>query len=136
MAFIEFDSGTRSGETIALDKPKIMFGRQLSCDCVIVHPTISREHFSVEQTGGKFFLVDQKSGNGTFVNGKRVSWVEMRHGDRIKAGPFSLTLKAIDEREPVTSMLDPETLSDDHLGDGADELAFDAGHKRDYPREY
>ncbi|HEX8183865.1 MAG TPA: FHA domain-containing protein, partial [Blastocatellia bacterium] len=75
MAFIEFNAGPREGETVELNKAKIMFGRQLSCDGIIVHPTISREHFSIEQTGGKFFLVDQKSGNGTLVNGERVSWV-------------------------------------------------------------
>src|ERR1051325_3184981 len=101
MPFIEFDSGPRAGEIVALDKPKIMFGRQLTCDCVIVHPTISREHFSVEQTGGKFFLVDQKSGNGTFVNRERVSWVELKHGYKIMAGPFSLTFKTTGAQEQV-----------------------------------
>jgi uncharacterized protein len=136
MAFIEFTSGQRTGETVALNKPKIMFGRQLSCDGVIVHPTISREHFSIEQTGGKFFLVDQKSGNGTFVNGERISWVELRHGDRIKVGPFSLIFKTTDEREPITSSIGVENLPKDDSNNDGEQRAFDHGHERIYPREY
>jgi predicted metal-dependent hydrolase len=90
MAFVQFNSNSRKGETIALDEHKIVFGRHLSCHCVINHPTVSREHFFIERTGGKFFVVDEGSGNGTFVNNERITWVELKDGDEIKAGPFTL----------------------------------------------
>jgi uncharacterized protein len=136
MAFIEFDSGPRAGETVALVKPKIMFGRQLSCEGNIAHPTVSREHFSIEQTGGKFFLVDQKSGNGTLVNGERVSWVELRHGDRIKVGPFSLIFKTTDEQDSISSTLYAENSTNMDSNKEGEQRGFDAGHERIFPREY
>jgi hypothetical protein len=90
MAFVRFESGPRKGETVELYENKVMFGRHLSCHCLLNHPTVSREHFFIEQTGDKFFAVDNESGNGTFVNRESVSWVELHDGDEIKAGPFVL----------------------------------------------
>jgi hypothetical protein len=90
MAFVRFESGPRKGETLDLYENKIMFGRHLSCHCLLNHPTVSREHFFIELTGDKYFVVDNESGNGTFVNEERVSWVELKDGDQIKAGPFVL----------------------------------------------
>lgn len=94
MASLSFLTGPRTGERIALDKDTVTFGRSLSCDCVLTHPTVSREHFRVERTYGKLFLVDRGSENGTLANGQRVSWVELKHGDRIQAGPFTLIFES------------------------------------------
>jgi predicted metal-dependent hydrolase len=88
MATLKFESGPRTGEEIPLDKNKVTFGRSPSCECVLTHPTVSREHFYVELNNGKLFVVDQGSENGTLVNGDRVSWIELKQGDKIRAGPF------------------------------------------------
>ncbi|HSB10901.1 MAG TPA: DUF309 domain-containing protein [Blastocatellia bacterium] len=98
MASLRFESGPRAGEEIPLGRDKITFGRSLSCDCVLAHPTVSREHFYVERNNGKLFLVDQGSENGTFANAERVSWVELKHGDTVRAGPFTLVLEMITSR--------------------------------------
>jgi len=88
MPTLKFESGPRTGEKIPLDKNKVTFGRSPSCDGVLTHPTVSREHFYVELNNGKLFVVDQGSENGTLVNGERVSWIELKQGDKIRAGPF------------------------------------------------
>jgi predicted metal-dependent hydrolase len=98
MASIRFDSGPRTGERVPLDKDKVTFGRAKSSDCVLSHPTVSREHFIVELNNGKLFLVDNGSENGTHANGERVSWVELKEGDQIRAGPFTLVFEASDEQ--------------------------------------
>jgi len=98
MASIRFDSGPRTGERVPLDKNKVTFGRAKSSDCVLSHPTVSREHFIVELNNGKLFLVDKGSENGTHANGERVSWVELKEGDQIQAGPFTLVFEASDEQ--------------------------------------
>jgi len=54
---------------------------------------VSREHFYVERNNGKLFVVDQGSENGTFANNERVSWVELKPGDKIRAGPFTLVFE-------------------------------------------
>jgi uncharacterized protein len=138
MAFIKFKSGPQAGETIALNKARVVFGRLTSCDGVIAHPTVSREHFAIEKTGGKFLLVDQESGNGTMVNGERVSWVELKDGDKIQAGPFAMTFETMDDKE--RSSLPPDADNSEHNNSAhvasAQPVAFDAGHERTYPREY
>lgn len=97
MAFIRFESGPRIGELILLDKSKVTFGRAKTSDCILAHPTVSREHFIVEHNNGKLFLVDRGSENGTLKNGERISWVELSEGDRIQAGPFTLVFEASGE---------------------------------------
>ena len=101
MASIRFDSGPRTGERVPLDKNKVTFGRAKTSDCIIAHPTVSREHFIVERNNGKLFLVDKGSENGTHANGDRVSWVELKDGDRIQAGPFTFIFEASDEAAPL-----------------------------------
>jgi uncharacterized protein len=135
MAFIEYDSGPRAGEKVELNKARFVFGRHQACDEVILHPTVSREHFFIEITDGKFFLVDQGSGNGTFVNDERVSWVELREGDKIQAGPFTLIFKIASERG-VTTKFDEEEPLPGASYEGEALRAFDAGHERVYPRQY
>lgn len=136
MAFIEYDLGPRAGETVALNKARVRFGRHHSCDGVIAHATVSREHFFIEQTGGRFILVDQGSGNGTFVNDERVSWVELKDGDKIQAGPFTLIFRATDEREQVDSTFDVGAAQRSETREVEGRQTFDRGHERIYPREY
>ena len=118
MAFLRFDSGPRTGERVPLDKNKVTFGRAKTADCIISHPTVSREHFVVELNNGKVFLVDRGSENGTHANGERVSWVELTDGDKIQAGPFTLVFEESDSQHPIQDAgSDPEKISEEILED-------------------
>ena len=129
MTSLRFETGPRTGEAVVIDKSKFTFGRQLDCDCMLKHLTVSRVHFYIELNGGKHFLVDEHSGNGTFVNGQQVSWVEMKNGDRIQAGPFVFSVELAGEGEHEAS----ETVS---LDEDRDESRVDERHAGIYPREY
>jgi hypothetical protein len=135
MASVRFETGPRTGETVIIEKDKLTFGRQLSSDCVLNHPTVSREHFYIERNGGKYFLVDQGSGNGTLVNGNKVSWIELKHGARIQAGPFSFSVDIAEKSGPS----EYETSPDENWPENETEQAepgFDAWAIQFYPREY
>lgn len=122
MARVRFDSGPRAGAIFDLNSAKTVFGRHESCDCVLSHPTVSRHHFFIESVQGKHLIVDQGSGNGTFVNGTTVSWMALKHRDVIRAGPFALIFENSDaEMIPVSEELIPKA---------------DAGFSGEYPREY
>jgi ABC-type multidrug transport system ATPase subunit len=55
------------------------------------HPHVSRLHASLVVEGSRVVLTDMGSANGTFLNGRRLSRpAELRPGDRIDIGPFSL----------------------------------------------
>ena len=129
MASLRFETGPRTGEAVVIDKNKFTFGRQLDCDCVLKHLTVSRVHFYIELNGGKHLLVDEHSGNGTFVNGRQVSWVEMKNGDKIQAGPFVFAVELSDAEEHEAG----STIGLEEFGD---ENRLNEGPAGLYPREY
>ncbi len=90
MAQLRFTKGPREGEIVLLDKPKTSFGRRRSSDCALDHKEVSRDQFHIEAIRDKYFLVDDESGNGTSVNGRSVTWIELNDGDVIRVGPFEL----------------------------------------------
>ena len=100
-----------------------MFGRHRSCDCVLNHPTVSREHFFIERTADKFFVVDNDSGNGTYVNGERVTWIELKEGDLIKSGPFRLRFELSSQERDKAQL--------EEVAEPVPE-----GRERGYPSEY
>lgn len=127
MAFVLIDSGLKAGEMVTLDKARTVFGRHTTCDCVLGHPTVSREHFYIERNAGKLFLVDLGSNNGTFANGNKVSWVELKDGDKIQAGPFTFIYKSSSDGDPEPGGLKPPARDDDRP---------DMDGERIYPRQY
>lgn len=135
MASLRFDSGPRTGEKVALDKDKVTFGRAKSSDCVIAHPTVSREHFIIERNNGKLFLVDKGSENGTHANGQRVSWVELNEGDRIQAGPFTLVYEMSEGEQASAETADED---DPQVKDNrsAEPNSFDTARFGIYPDHY
>jgi ABC-type multidrug transport system ATPase subunit len=55
------------------------------------HPHVSRLHASLAVEDGRVVVADLGSANGTFLNGQRLTRpTELRPGDRIDIGPFSL----------------------------------------------
>jgi hypothetical protein len=131
MASLIIDSGPRTGERVALEKDRVTFGRSKTCDCVLTHPTVSREHFYVERNNGKLFLVDHGGENGTYVNGERVSWVELKEGDNIRAGPFTMVFEDAEARTQAGQAQAAGASQSESGG-----LAFDSTAIELYPREY
>jgi hypothetical protein len=131
MASLIIDSGLRTGERVMLEKDRVTFGRSKTSDCVLTHPTVSREHFYVERNNGKLFLVDQGGENGTYVNGERVSWVELKEGDNIRAGPFTMIFEDADARTEAAQTQSAGESQYESRG-----LAFDSTAMETYPREY
>lgn len=53
---------------------------------IISNPGVGKNHAYIKLMNGKYFLTDNNSQNGTFVNGKRIpgnTSVELHNGDRI-----------------------------------------------------
>ena len=136
MASLYFAVGERAGERVSLDREKTSFGRHAESDCRLKHKTVSREHFYIERIGKKYFLVDQGSNNGTFANGERVSWVELKDGDKIQVGPFTLIAELPQLQKPHTP--EPARMQNHTMKESFDKTApaFDSEHERMYPIEY
>jgi ABC transport system ATP-binding/permease protein len=71
----------------------VVVGRDLRADVRIAHPLVSRHHLVLRFDQGRWVAIDNRSLNGVFVNGRRVSAVEIEDGLQINlSGPDGPTL--------------------------------------------
>jgi len=75
-------------------------GRHPDCAIHLESNMVSRRHARVDRSGERYLITDLGSGNGTIVNGRRITEpFELSHEDRIKLGPILLRF----ERDPISS---------------------------------
>lgn len=92
---VRFLTGSQFGIAVPL-VARTRAGRDPDCEVVIDDPRISRFHFALEYGPSGWALSDQGSGNGTFVNGYRVTVpVLVGEGDEISAGDTRLRLEGL-----------------------------------------
>lgn len=68
-------------------------GRHRNNDIVINDPKVSSFHARIDRSSEGFVLVDLKSRNGSFVNGKRISHNVLKTGDEVRLGTARLVYK-------------------------------------------
>ena len=73
-------------KSLALDHTPFTVGRKVDKDLVIPDPRVSRDHAVIISENGEFFVVDQSSKHGTFVNGERVQRQKLQRNDRLEFG--------------------------------------------------
>ncbi len=78
-----FALGDREGQSLHI-------GRSPASDIQLEDPSVSRRHAVVAHRGGHAVLLDDRSLNGIYVNGERVSEAPLTHGDWIGIGHVSL----------------------------------------------
>jgi len=81
------DSSVR---TMALTADSMRIGRSLSADLRFEDPTVSRRHAVLVGEPDGVRVLDDRSLNGVFVNGQRVSSHALRDGDEIIIGRYRL----------------------------------------------
>ena len=72
----------------------VTLGRDASNVIAVADPDVSRHHARIVRTGTSHVLVDMESTNGTLINGKRVSEVTLRPGDRLVLGSTTLVYES------------------------------------------
>jgi len=68
-------------------------GRAPRADFIVDAALVSRLHCRITATADKLEVVDLKSTNGTFVNGKRVHKGHVADGDTLRVGRVELTVQ-------------------------------------------
>ena len=128
MAELKCHRGTRQGETFSLSAGTFVIGRSSGCDLVLAEePGVSKIHAKIVVEEDNYFLVDQASRNGTLVNGKPITKLQLNHGDTIQVCGcgltfFSLGATGLNETDAVTDTQakDPELLPTGHSGQTTD----------------
>lgn len=78
-------------------------GRVSGNRLVLEHEQVSRQHAQFVCSLSGCQVIDQGSSNGTFVNGEKCvpgQAVELRDNDKVKIGPFLLTVSVYEAQEP------------------------------------
>jgi pSer/pThr/pTyr-binding forkhead associated (FHA) protein len=90
---------TENGKTrtLKLSHDEITIGRSRECVVLVHNIKASRKHAKIERTGGLYQVTDLGSGNGTKVNGEKISFHTLEKGDEIRVGDAALKLVSIDD---------------------------------------
>lgn len=73
------------------DAQSLNIGREPNCQIQLAHPLVSRLHAKATRLqDGSFLVVDNRSTNGTFINGRSVSSGRLSEGDVLQIGPYRL----------------------------------------------
>jgi pSer/pThr/pTyr-binding forkhead associated (FHA) protein len=75
---------------VALGDAATHIGRGLAADLRLDDERVSRRHAMLVRRGAEVLLLDDRSSNGTFVNGERIVEAELHDGDLISVGPVAL----------------------------------------------
>ncbi len=93
MAYLRKTDGSRSFPL----RPRLtLIGREPSCDICVSQNQISGRHAMIVSLGGKYFIEDLRSLNGTFVNGKRIeARTPLAQGDRVELPGMCVTFQEV-----------------------------------------
>jgi pSer/pThr/pTyr-binding forkhead associated (FHA) protein len=96
---LEVKAGPFAGKRVAVvGGQTVTVGRTNRANFAIPHDTfMSGVHFALESGPNGCVLTDQKSSNGTFVNGARVTQVLLKAGDEVRSGETAFVVRIVDE---------------------------------------
>ena len=89
---------------MVFNKPEVTIGRVQGNDIVLPKGNVSKRHARIVLKDGKFIIVDLKSTNGTYVNGRKItSPLVVKDSDKIYIGDFIVGVdeSASADSEPV-----------------------------------
>ena len=89
---IVIQSGPNKGQQFQINRDNLIIGRQEG-DVIIKDDTISRRHAEIIKNKGKYFIRDNNSTNGTYINNNRVNQSPLSNGDIIRLGNIQMMFK-------------------------------------------
>jgi hypothetical protein len=90
-ALVVRSGGGRAGETFRPQGEYTTIGRSPDCGIFLDDVTVSRRHAVLVARDGRFWIEDQGSLNGTFLNRSRIESSELKDGDELQIGKYRLT---------------------------------------------
>ncbi len=83
-------SGPTAGARYLVDTDVTTIGRHPEADIFFDDVTVSRRHAEITRSGSAFDIIDQRSLNGTYLDGERVDRGVLRNGSEVRIGKFRL----------------------------------------------
>lgn len=84
--------GALAGKRVRILKGGLL-GRGPQCQLVIPDPAVSRVHARLFYAQGRWYIQDQGSRSGTFINDRRISRAPLQHNDTVRLGRSSFVFR-------------------------------------------
>lgn len=88
LAILKVVQGQLEKNQYEIYNDRFMIGRGREANLQILDERVSRNHAIVRHYQGLWFIQDQKSLNGIFVNGQKVNAARLQNGDEIKIADY------------------------------------------------
>jgi hypothetical protein len=90
-ALVVRSGGGRAGEHFVPQGERTTIGRSPECDVFLDDVTVSRKHAVLVQRDDAYYIEDQGSLNGTFLNRRRIESGKLENGDELQIGKYKLS---------------------------------------------
>ena len=87
--YLAFEDSGRQ-QVVAVQREWTRIGRSLAADVRFDDATVSRRHALIVHQADGTRVLDDRSLNGVYVNGRRVEWSPLKDGDQILVGRHTL----------------------------------------------
>ncbi len=94
-----------TGHPIEVTKDLSAIGRDPSCELVVTDGSVSRRHARIERRGSSWWVVDQGSANGTYINSRKVSEEVLGSGQELRFGALAFRVEL--EEDPEATVATP-----------------------------
>jgi pSer/pThr/pTyr-binding forkhead associated (FHA) protein len=88
-------AGADGARLLSLHEPMVYVGRSFTAGLRLDDHSVSRRHAILVRRGGRTRILDDRSLNGTFVNGRRVDEAALADGDVIVLGSVVLVYREL-----------------------------------------
>jgi hypothetical protein len=108
MDYLEIADAHGRRRRVGLDRPRLLIGREPTCDIHLPHPNVSRRHAQLQQNEqGRWVLQDLSSLNHVFVENHPVKQVTLEPGKPVRIAEYHLALKDAGTEPEVSSETTP-----------------------------
>ncbi len=127
MFLITLTEKSGGSEQLHFDKSEVTIGRLAGNDIVLGKGNVSKYHSRLVLKDGKFIVVDMKSTNGTYVNGKKIAAPQViRPQDKIYIGDYIINVEPAPENHTRTAM---PAEDEEYADEGYDDQGYDEGYE-------
>lgn len=95
------------GDAIEITAERAVLGRDPSADILIRDNSVSRKHAVLERRGAGWFVIDQQSANGTWIDDARVLEAPLLGGHQLRLGAIAFTVQLPEPPRPAVAAARP-----------------------------
>src|SRR5262249_51488732 len=107
MDYLELVDGQGRRRRVELDRPRLLIGREPTCDICLPHPGVSRRHAQLQRTDqDRWLLQDLRSRNHVYVDNRQVQQVVLEPRKPFRIAEYWLVLQG------PTPVVEPEPLDE------------------------